>query len=259
MRPLIVLVTLTAFLAACTREVPRESVPVRHYRVDWAASNAPVLRLGDLAVQGLVFTPAQWPLESSLKHLLAANFAGVIEGLDLRFHSSTVPSGALEELYDQGYLPAYVHVENTGHTPFAFDPRALAVRADSDTLLPAVAPAELPRGVRRIDWVQTGAVVAAVALLAVLAVAARQGSSADHVLVRGQFYVNPGYFSGPYASRGGTGFTEGGGPARIPPRRDAGLLRAATLAPGEAREGFVLFALDHTVQDWRTARLTLGP
>lgn len=253
MRPLIVLVTLAAFLASCTHEVPRESVPVRHYRVDWAASDAPVLRLGDLSVQGLVFTPAQWPLEASLKHLLAADFTGVIEGLDLHFHSSTVPAGALEELYGLGYLPAYVRVENSGSGPLLFDPRALSVRADSDTVLPAVAPEELPRSVSRIDWVKTGAVVA-VALLAVLVVAAaRKGSSSDQV--QGDVYVYPRFSTepSPYGASGGRYER-----ALPPAPRDTGLLRATTIAPGQAREGFVLFALGSGVQDWRTARLTLG-
>jgi len=254
------LLTLAAFLFACTHEVPRETVAVRHYRVDWAAAHVPVLRLGGLTAQGVVLTPAQWPLEASLKNLLAADFTGVIEGLDLGFHSSTIPSGALEELHDEGYLPAYVRVENSGATPVHFDPRALSVRVDGDTVLPAVAPEDLPQPVRRIDWMQTGAVVVAVALLAILAVAAREGRSSNRPQVQGQIYINPQMFLEPHPFRAER---ERDRAARMaasepPAPRDAGLLRVETLAPGEANEGFVLFTLAGGVRDWRTARLALG-
>lgn len=240
MRPLVAVLTLATFLVACTHEVPRASVPVRHYRVDWAAADVPVLHRGGLLVQGLVFTPAQWPLEVSLKHLLAADFAGVIEGLDLRFHSSTVPTGALERLYEDGYLPAYVRVENSGQTPLSFHPQALSVRVDSDTMLPAVAPEELPRAQRRIDWPQVGSVVVAVALLAVLAVAAARDNGSGYTQLGGHVHINPDFLSEPYALPAGLARGSSPGHTSTQVLPDTGLLRAATLAPGAVREGFVL-------------------
>lgn len=263
LRPVLALLVLAAFLPACTRTTARAPIEVRRYAVDWRAVDAPVLRWDGLAAQGLVLTPAQWPLEASLKSLLAADFSGVVAGLDFGFHSSSIPAGVLEELYDEGYLPAYVHVENEGSAPARFDPLWLIVRVDDDTLLPPATAEELPERLRRVDWVQTGAAVVAVALMAVLVAAGRKGGGSGggtHVMIRAD--LNPGFFvqgssirAARERDRAARAAAAGAAQAPTPPRRDPGLLRAETLAPGEAREGFLLFSLVDGVRDWQSARL----
>lgn len=251
LRPLLAVLALAALLHACTRQAPREPIEVRHYRVDWAALEAPVLRWDDFAAQGVVLTPAQWPLQVSLNRLLAGDFTGMIDGLDLSFRSSRIPTDVLRDLYEEGYLAAYVRVEHTGDARATFDPRWLVVVADEATLLPPVPPEALPATMEEIDWMRTGAVVAAVALLAALAVAGRENRGGRGVYIQGQLNLR----GLPYTAEPRRG-RDAAPPTRPP--RDTGLLTQEVLQPGDVREGFLLFSLDQDVADWETARLALN-
>lgn len=241
------LLVLTAFLFACTQQVPRESIEVRRYRVDWDALGAETLQWDGVAVRGVVLTPAQWPLEGSLKRLLDGDFLGVIDALELSFQPSTIPEGVLRELFDKGFLPAYLRVRNTADEPRVFTPLRLAVQVDGLVYLQPVQREELPRHLREIDWLRTGAAVAAVALIVVLlVVAAKEGRRSGSTPLY-QLRL-PG--SGVPLEQPAIGPTS--------PPSDTGLLEEMTLQPGESREGFLLFGVPGAVQDWSTARLALN-
>jgi hypothetical protein len=237
---------LTAFLFACTRPVPREGVEVRRYRVEWDSLAAQVLALDGLEVRGVVLTPSRWPLERSLKRLFGGDVIGFVEGLELTFQPSRIPEGVLEDLFEAGFLPAYVRVRNTGDAPREFGPLWLAVAVDGERLLAPVAPAGLPETLARIDWESTGKGIVLVALLvAIVVLSAREGRSAG-----GRVNL-PGMHA-----RGEVGM--GSFPTATPPAgppSEEGLLKAGTLAPGEAREGMVFFRVGQPADDWSTARL----
>ena len=255
LRTTFLLSLLAALLLACTHEVPRDSIQVRHYRVDWSRLNAPVLQQGSLAIRGILLTPAQWPLEASLKRLRAGDFEGVIDALDLRFHSSSIPSGVLQDLYDLGYIPAYVRIENRGTEPAWFDPRRLVVRINPWTALPRVGSHELPQTVTELDWQRTGAGVALTALSLATGKDAWEGPGSDQS-------------TGDDASYGGIPSLNLAGKLRDQVRgdsttgsrlrpEDGGLLERQPVAPGNSVEGYVLFALIGPVPDWSQARLEL--
>ena len=243
---------LTAFLFSCTQQVPRESIEVRSYRVDWDALGAETLQWDGVAVRGVVLTPAQWPLEGSLKRLLDGDFLGVIDALELSFQPSTIPEGVLRELFDKGFLPAYLRVHNTADEPRVFTPLRLAVQVNGLIYLQPVQREELPRHLREIDWMRTGTAVAVVALIVVLlVVAAKEGRGSGS---------KPGYTVDLLVQAGGQPSQLFGSPSpRVTaPPSDTGLLEEMTLQPGESREGFLLFRAPEAVQDWSTARLALN-
>ncbi len=246
-------VTLAAFLAACTRQEVRPPVEVRHFQVDWEHADAPSVAGQGLSARGILLTPTQWPLEGSLKRLVKGDFMGVLDAFDLRFHSSTIPTGVLEDLYGRGFVPAYVRVENPSGETRLFTPEDLVVRDKNSAELAAANPDDLPRTFTRVDMERTLLAAVTVALMVVVLVAGREGrldlNTADVALrVPGQVYaqVNVQPRFGPDAP----GAEIGAGPGS-----DRSLLRAQALAPGEAREGIVLFLHRSALVDWASVRL----
>ena len=244
-------VVLAAFLAGCTKDVVRGPMDTRHYAVDMAQLDARRIVSEGLAMESLVLTPAQWPLEASFKKLFQGDFIGIIDNFDLSFRSSRLRDDTLERLFDAGYLPVFLRVRNQEQEELRFAPEALVVMADSSVTFYPVSPAELPARFREIDWAQTGLNVVLAALMVVLIVAsAKQGRS------RGR-----GYYRLPNR---GIAITSGRGSRRGRTRptvraSDEGLLRAGSLKPGESMEGFLFFQMDQTVADWTTARIEVLP
>lgn len=240
----IALVLLSAFLFSCTKAVPRGGVETRHFRVAWEKLDAQVLNIGDLELRGVVLTPAQLPLEAGLSRLFEGDFIGFIDSLDLNFQASRLPDGVLQDLYDEGFLPAYLQVRNPGPSAIVFNPLRLAVNVDENLWLNPAAVDELPPSFRKTDWATTGLAVAAIVLVVVLL--AMQNNS-------DRSPVNLANIHGPDI-RGISTFTRGdSGP--LPPPGEQGYLRETTLAPSEVREGIVFFKLGGSVADWTTARL----
>lgn len=246
-------VTLAAFLAACTRQEVRPPVEVRHFQVDWEHADAPPLEGAGLVARGILLTPTQWPLEGSLKRLVKGDFMGVIDAFDLRFHSSTIPGGVLEDLYGRGFVPAYVRVENTSGETRLFTPEDLVVRDQGGGELASANPDDLPRTFTRVDMERTLLAAASIALIVVVLVSGREGrldlNTADVALrVPGQVYVEvnvqPQFGAEAPAAEIGAG-----------PGTDRSLLREQALAPGEAREGIILFLHRQALVDWPSAHL----
>lgn len=247
------LLVLTALLFACTHQVAREKVGVREYRVEWEALKAPLLRWEGLEAQGVVLTPAQWPLETSLKRLMEFDLEGFIAGLDFSFHSSRIPTGVLEELFEEGYLPAYVRVENPGEEPRRFDPLQLAVNVDERVFMTPIYPEDLPATFKRIDWIRTGTAAIAMALVVVLLVAAAKEGRSSHVPDIGR--LDTGIFIS--SDRHPTP-AAGDGARAMSSTPEPGLLSHTVIAPRQVREGILLFRLEGPVRDWTTARLVLN-
>ena len=248
---LIALVLLPAFLFACTRQVARGPLKTRRFAVDWEALGPQRMQRGDLRIEGVVLTPAQWPLEASVKNLLKGDFLGVVTGLDLRFRPSTLRSDVLERLLEAGYVPAFLRVKNEGKQGAPFDPNWVFLRVDEQTAFPPVPADGLPDLFQEIDWAATGFAVVITALAVALIVVSqrnRRVSIGGGLHLRGQ----PGVF---IASPRAPGRRRFRGAPRLESTR--GLLRAEILPPGETREGFLFFRKEGLVADWKAVRLAL--
>lgn len=260
---IVALIILTAFVAGCTQTVPRSDVEVRRYRVEWEKLDAQIFRLDGLEVRGVVLTPTQFPLETGMTRLLRGDFIGFMEGLNLSFHPSRIPSGVLQDLFDAGYLPAYVKIHNAKTPPLPFDPMRLGVKVDDSLRLSPVPPGQLPSAFKKIDWKRMAkgfvvgvAMVTVVAGIVILLMAVTKGK----VSVPGNI-SNPGTLG----KSGGSGGGRGAGGARgswiyqwsaDAPPPTGGLLLQETLSSGESREGIVFFRYRGGASDWTTARVT---
>jgi hypothetical protein len=184
------LLTLADFLAACTKNEIRGSVEEQHVQVDCVRTGTPVVKLAGLDARGVILSPSQWPLEASVKHLFRGDFSGVIDAFNWRFQSSKIPSGALEDLYDAGYVPAYVRVVNASDQPMAFSPTSLVIRDKLGAELSSIDPVSLPDRFQKIDWKKTGIVVAVsvlIVLVIVLAASSGKGHGGGGVRIQPNF------------------------------------------------------------------------
>jgi hypothetical protein len=245
------LLILAAYLFSCTRQVPRGAPETRHFAVEWERLERQQVEWSGWAVEGVPLTPAQWPLEASLKSLVSGDFEGIIDRFDLAFHSSTLEGEVLEDLFEAGYLPVYVRVINTGAEPRVFAPAALTLLADNETRLFAVTPEELPARFEKIDWGATGAAVIVATLTVLLVVlAAKEGRDS----APGRYWDAPARVM--VETRTGVPGSRRGalpGPAKPDTR---GLLTPVELAPGATSEGFLFFRLDQDIKDWHSVRLS---
>ena len=248
---LIALVLLPAFLFACTRQVARGRLETRRFVVDWEALEPQRLQRGDLRIEGVVLTPAQWPLEASVKNLLKGDFLGVVTGLDLRFRPSTLRSDVLERLLEAGYVPAFLRVRNEGKQNAPFDPNWVFLRVDEETAFPPVPADGLPYLFREIDWAATGFAVVITALAVALVVVSQRN---QRVSIGGNVQLSrlPGVFIPPSGASARGRFR-----AASAAQSTRGLLRGEILPPGETREGFVFFRKEGLVADWKAVRLVL--
>lgn len=239
--------TLLAFLFSCTKNEIRPSVEVQHFGVDWNHLEGRPLIAGSLQVQGIVLSPAQWPLETSLTRALSGDFTGMIDGFNLSFQSSKIPSGALQDLYDAGYVPVVARVTNPSNEAAPFLLTSLVIRDHNGAQLTAVDPAELPDIFKKIDWKQTGIAIAFSVLIVLVILASAKGHGGGGV-----------YFNG-----GGGGSPTTAPPAERPQGRAAGdagadqaLLKPGLIPARSTREGVLFFRrADAGIVDWSTASL----
>ena len=260
LRPVATLL-LVVLLAGCTRTVARVPMETRTLKVDWEQLKSGRLAHNSLVVESVPLTPAQWPLEASLKKLFQLDFTGVIEQFDLSFHSSKLESDVLKRLFDAGFLPVYMRVTNQGKRPVTFLPHRYAIEADQSTLLYPVSSLDLPDRFREIDWARTGATVVLSALLVVMVVLSGKegrGGGFNARMVGETTRVGVDVAASGMAheqARQNQLPTQGGGTVPGPSRREKGLLYTERLQPGEQREGFLFFKVDATVADWPSVRL----
>ncbi|MBI4082892.1 MAG: hypothetical protein HY423_09810 [Candidatus Lambdaproteobacteria bacterium] len=252
MRRIVAILSAASFLTACTQQVARPPLETRRFQIDWANLPTQPLQAEGLQGEGFVLTPAQWPLEASVKRLLAGDFEGVIDRFDLAFRPSRLEHEVLRKLFAAGYLPAYVRLRNTGAAPIEFAPERLALRADAHTTFAAVPAGELPQRFEEIDWARTGLTVVVVALLLVLVVAAARDNRGRVDLSGVDVGVRSGLDAAarPADARRADA-TRGGASA------EAGLLTPAVLAPGQRQEGFVFFRVERMLVDWTGLALEL--
>ena len=259
-------VAALAALGGCTATVVRPDIETRHYTVDWGNLDAPILPMQGVSVRSVILAPSQWPLEASLKRLLQGDFVGVLDALRITFTPSRLPTGLLSDLYDRGFVPVYVRVENNSTEQRRFQPERLALDAGGDPLLP-VGGDSLPAAFNEVDWERTALAVASVVLIVWLISDGRsrgdlgRAFGVPHGKGRRAGHANI-YVSDPllYEQTGGPAPDAGGHPAPSAPpperRADPGVLRDELLAPGEAREGLVFFHHKGRLVDWSRARLS---
>ena len=254
--PPLAVILLLAFSFSCTREVARPAIESRQIAIDWERIEAQRLEWEGLEIKGVVMTPAQWPLESSVKRLLEGDFFGVIEKFNLSFRPSSLRSDVLQRLYDEGYLPAYVRVINRGGEPRFLIPHRLVVRADDDIVLYAVPAADVPDRFEEFDWVRTGVTVVVAALVVGMAVAANENripQKSAATVAEVAIILEEQHQAGQETDLLAKG-DKGAAPAE---EQDQGILQAGQMQPGEIREGFVFFRIDRTGIDWSSVRLDL--
>lgn len=250
---LVSMIVLAFFIPACaqyeTREITKSEF--QSVKVDWDALGLETLDVGGIRTRGMLITPAQWPLEASFKSLVDGDFKGVIEAFDLRFHYSDIPEGVLEELFDEGYLPAYIRVENPHPEPRTFLASRLGARLDSTSFLRPVNPEDLPARYRELNWEYTTKKsllvgLNVVVIVSILALCGAAGGGCNGMGL-------PDF-----------GFQKEFGDAKVHSKsldvaeKEWGtkfLLWKTRLLPGEAREGLVFFRLRLKGYEWPSARL----
>lgn len=266
---MLAMVVAASLLVACTRSVARKPLEERHYRVDWEQMDSQQVRLPNgLIADGVPLTPAQWPLEGSLKRLGQLDFIGVFTDFDLRFSSSSLDHETLRNLFDEGYVPVLVRVRNPGAEPLFFSPVQLSLLADAETRLYTVPPEVLPERFSKVDWGRTaGAVLMSVLFVFVVLAAAKDGRSPSMNFVRFGSEISTDLAHGAALEssagrksldQGSTMGGEGQAGSMQEARKTPGVLYSASVAAGGQMEGFVFFQLDQTVVDWRTVQLS-GP
>ena len=218
-------IVMAAFAVSCTKEVVRGPLGTRHYSLNMDQLDSRRIDAEGLEIESIVLTPAQWPLEASITQLFKGDFMGVIDNFDLSFRSSRLRDDMLELLFDEGYLPAFVRVRNTGASERALEPATLTVEADKGTTFYPVPAEDLPGRFKQIDWAKTGFGVVLAALLVVLIVAsAKEGRSRRGVSFGARVHV-------PLTSGGGGGAVGGYGAVT----ETRGLLRRPMPPPGLCR------------------------
>jgi hypothetical protein len=257
--PYAALLVLAAFLAACTRQVPRETLETRHYQVEWEKLDPQRLEQGGLQVEAVPLTPRQWPLEASMKSLFQGDFVGVIDRFDLRFHSSKLEEDVLEDLFDAGFVPVYARISNPGTEPRRFSPDYAALTVDGTTIFFSVPPQALPETFMKVDWGKAGATVVVATLMVVLVVLAASGRNSGNADLSAVARM-----TGEVAARSPQVVLEAqaGSEPGAPPTSPSmtGLLAQSDLPPGESTEGFLFFLINGPVLDWSTAALRwVGP
>ena len=270
---LISALVLVAFLVGCTKTVDRKPLETRRFQVVWEDLNTQkVLLPGGLVAEGVVLTPAQLPLEASFKRLFQFDFIGFFTEMDLRFSSSSLDHKVLRQLFDEGYIPSLVRVRNDSQAPRQFLPDQLMLQADGETTLYPVSPEGLPERFKNIDWAKTTlTVVFAVLIVFIILLAAKEGKGGnlnlfnDSVDVSTRVMIESGQHAGdgtmPERQRTASEIAAGAtqpDPQMSEKTVNKGILLPTTIPPGSSTEGFIFFALDKTVVDWRTVQLT-GP
>ena len=249
---LLALLLLITFLSACTRTVQRKPVEVREFQVDWEKLDTRRVIINGMVIEGIVLTPAQWPLEASLKRLFQLDFVGVIKDFDLSFTPSRLHHDLLKDLFDQGFLPAYVRVTNGGESALSFHPDMVTVRADEETLF-YTAPLELlPNYFKKIDWEKTSFTIVIAALYVLIVLASAKEGHAPRLpgeIVEATMRVSiQSDMKRPIAVQ------------QVQPlsKLNKGILQPKVLAPGESQEGFIFFIVDKIVPDWSRTHLDAG-
>ena len=243
---------LITFIFSCTRTVQRKPLEVREFQVDWENLNARRVIINGMVIEGMVLTPAQWPLEASLKRLFQLDFVGVIKDFDLSFTPSSLRHDLLKDLFDKGFLPAYVRVTNGGESALSFHPDMVVVRADEETLFYAAPLELLPDYFKKIDWERTSLTIFIAALYVLIVLASAKEGRAPRLpgeIVEATMRVS----------------IQSDMQAPVPPSPvqpssglNKGILQPKVLAPGEKQEGFIFFIVDQTVPDWSRTHLDAG-
>jgi len=247
------LVVLLAFLPAamggCMKERVRDQVEVRHVAVDWSKVDAPPLPMDGLRVRSILLKPRQFPLEASLKRILNGDFLAVADGFDLSYQSSNIPTGVLEDLYDEGFLPVYLRVENPTGSPLPFWPDRLRIGFQNGTSL-LHAPADtLPVMLSELDEARTAtAVLVGLLIVVVLLVSASEGKG-GHLPDMAHLELPRTRAMGALPAHDTANSASPGTP------RDTGLLHGMLLPPNSHAEGFVFFHMDGMLFDWPSAHL----
>lgn len=150
------LFVLLFFLASCTGPggfpILFGDIFLHHYKVDWESLNLKQHRKGGLIWEGVAITPEQWLPKGELEKLLEGYFPWIIEAFGLKFRSSQIMDGALQDLLEQGFLPAYVRVFNPGSNPHTFMPGRLTIEVNRRSYLQPVSPWKLPEKYRAFEW-----------------------------------------------------------------------------------------------------------
>ena len=255
------------FLAGCMKTIERKPMQVQGFWIDWEKLNTQKIQLaGGVMAEGVVLTPAQLPLEASLKRLAQMDFVGFFQEFDISFTSSSLDHDVLQNLFAEGYVPALVRVHNPTQEPKFFAPMQINLMADGETTLLTVPPETLPDKFHRVDWGKTtvGIIVSLLIVFIILA-SLKDGKSpridgffdmADAGIRAQQTEQQRQIATTAIAIESGEGAPpDTSNTSTTRQNTYQGMLTGVTLPPGGTAEGFVFFQLDSTVVDWRTVQL----
>ena len=80
-------------------------------------SNQQTITFDKLQIENLVYTENVYPLEESLRKLVAGDFDEVLNNIDFKYKPSNTDNKIILELLKEGLVPVYVNVKNTGSEP----------------------------------------------------------------------------------------------------------------------------------------------
>jgi hypothetical protein len=275
MRPTLALRTVAALVVVCVvgscasappTSIEKKDVDTRHLQFQ-------ALELNGLVLKGAVLTPDAWPLESSMKRLLDGDLEGVIQEFNVRFQPGTIPSGALQDLYNAGYVPAYVRISNPSGQWQDLNLSRIWINLEDKLELPSVPANQLPgrftqasgqrmsaEPAREADTRSAGdRIVGAVGVSLIYIAVVAVIDSMDRNGIMSHAYS---YQIGPLIPAPGPASTV---PRNAPApstsdrltvgRIDDGLIRSGSVAANDLVEGLVFFRVPSSSVEWKTAKL----
>ena len=239
---------VSSLLTSCTATKTRAPIETKTVSIDWAHVPAQTLDVGGATLQGLLLTPSQWPLEESMRRIFHGDLEGFITELSLTFRPSMIPDGVLQDLYDAGFIPAYVRLSNNSGQAVNFDPARVVVDVGNGVLLLPARPEELQARFTKFSGEKTGEAIgfALLVVVLVLLIVAASKNGGGHF----DPSIGPGHGQ-ESSNRPDTPTSK----PNEPIISDDGLLRPMSISPNAYIEGVLLFHKPTESVNWNAAKL----
>lgn len=122
------------------------------------ADEAPLtmLKSEKLEIEHIIYTPSKLPLEDFFSHLTAGELKAAFSRIDLSYQSAKVDDKVLQELMEDGFIPVYVRIQNSGKKPVKIAETEF-VLTNGAYKYPAIAVKDLPHTIKRFNPAAAGA------------------------------------------------------------------------------------------------------
>lgn len=141
----------------------------------------------NLKIKSLIFTDTLFPLETFIKKLLDGEFNEAIGTVNLTYTPSNVDNQLIAELIQEGLVPVYVKIENTGAQSIDINEKNFFLSGNNHNVV-ALSEKEIPRAFTRFNSkavvanaynISTVAVAYIGALIAIGVVTSQSGSQGN--------------------------------------------------------------------------------